>query len=104
MTAPIRAKNQAISPIKPRVGRIALSTVLDVVRVSGLVDGADEAVADADALEVEVRDPLGVVLAILEVDVRQGDDVRSAVGLAESVKLGKSIRASKPRCSPKLIE
>ena len=53
------------------------------------MDGADEAVADADALEVEVRDPLGVVLAVLEVDVREGDDVCAAVRLAESVKLGK---------------
>ncbi len=56
------------------------------------MNGADEAIADADALEVEVGDEVGVVLAILEVNVSQGGDVGAAVRLAERIKLDPEVK------------
>ena len=67
--------------------RVLRSYVPDVVRVSRLVYAADEPVADADPLEVDVGHPAGVILPVLQEDVGQGDDVGAAVRLAEGVEL-----------------
>ena len=48
---------------------------------------ADEAVANAEPLEVDVHHLIRVVLPVLQVGVGQGEDVGPAVGFPKSVKL-----------------
>ena len=59
----------------------------DVVGVSRLMQCADEAVANAEPLEVDVHHLIRVVLPVLQVGVGQGEDVGPAVGFPKSVKL-----------------